>query len=92
MVERGHSSNNIGQETDREPMRSQMVRAREAEGRPCLLSISLMTGFPYADVPWMGPAVIAPRRRLSSTNWPGGCGRLAANSSSPAPARRRRCD
>ncbi len=51
--------NLLGQETDREPLRSLMVRAREAERRPCLLSTSLMAGFPYADVPWMGPAVIA---------------------------------
>jgi microcystin degradation protein MlrC len=51
--------NLLGQETDREPLRSLMVRVREAERRPCLLSTSLMAGFPYADVPWMGPAVIA---------------------------------
>jgi microcystin degradation protein MlrC len=51
--------NLLGQETDREPMRSLMARAREAERRPGLLSVSLMAGFPYADVPSMGPAVIA---------------------------------
>ena len=33
--------------------------AREAERRPGLLSVSLMAGFPYADVPEMGPSVIA---------------------------------
>ena len=51
--------NLLGQETDREPMRSLMAEAREAERRPGLLSVSLMAGFPYADVPEMGPAVIA---------------------------------
>lgn len=51
--------NLLGQETGREPIRSLMARAREAERRPGLLSVSLMAGFPYADVPDMGPAVIA---------------------------------
>jgi Metallopeptidase family M81 len=51
--------NLLGQETDREPMRSLMIRAREPERRHCLLTTSLMAGFPYADVTWMGPAVIA---------------------------------
>jgi microcystin degradation protein MlrC len=51
--------NLLGQDTNREPMRSLMKRAREAERRPGLLSVSLMAGFPYADVPEMGPAVIA---------------------------------
>jgi microcystin degradation protein MlrC len=51
--------NLLGQETAREPMRSLMAQAREAEKRPGMLSVSLMAGFPYADVPDMGPAVIA---------------------------------
>lgn len=51
--------NVLGQETDREPIRSLLALAREAERRPGLLSVSLMAGFPYADVPEMGPAVIA---------------------------------
>jgi microcystin degradation protein MlrC len=51
--------NLLGQETDREPMRSLMAWARDAERRPGLLSVSLMAGFPYADVPKMGPSVIA---------------------------------
>lgn len=50
--------NLLGQETDREPMRSLMKWAREAERRPGILSVSLMAGFPYADVPQMGPAVL----------------------------------
>lgn len=49
----------LGQETDREPMRSLMAAARELERRPGMLSVSLMAGFPYADVPEMGPAVIS---------------------------------
>jgi microcystin degradation protein MlrC len=49
----------LGQETDREPMQSLMVLARAAEERPGMLSVSVMAGFPYADVPQMGPAVIA---------------------------------
>ena len=90
--------NLLGQETDREPMRSLMARAREAERRPGLLSVSLMAGFPYADVPEMGPSVIAVAdgdrdrgRRTSPTSWPGGCGRPAASCSSPARVRKRRC-
>jgi microcystin degradation protein MlrC len=51
--------NLLDQETDREPLRSLMAQARDAERRPGLLSVSLMAGFPYADVPEMGPAVIA---------------------------------
>ncbi len=50
--------NLLGQETDREPLRSLMAEARAAERRPGLLSVSLMAGFPYADVPEMGPSVI----------------------------------
>jgi microcystin degradation protein MlrC len=49
----------LGQETDREPMRSLMDLARAAERRPAMLSASVMAGFPYADVPEMGPSVIA---------------------------------
>ena len=49
----------LGQETDREPMRSLVALAREAERRPGMLSASVMAGFPYADVPEMGPSIIA---------------------------------
>jgi microcystin degradation protein MlrC len=49
----------LGQETDREPMRSVMSLARAAERREGMLSTSVMAGFPYADVPEMGPSVIA---------------------------------
>jgi microcystin degradation protein MlrC len=50
--------NLLGQETDREPMRSLMAQARAIEREPGMLSVSVMAGFPYADVPDMGPAVI----------------------------------
>ncbi len=49
----------LGQETDREPMRSVMSAARAAERRPGMLAASVMAGFPYADVAEMGPSVIA---------------------------------
>lgn len=51
--------NLLGQATHREPMVSLMAKARQAENRPGMLSVSIMAGFPYADVPVMGPAVIA---------------------------------
>ena len=51
--------NLLGQDTNREPMKSLLAKARECEKRPGVLSVSLMAGFPYADVPDMGPAVIA---------------------------------
>lgn len=50
--------NLLGQDTDREPMRALMARAREAERRPGILSVSIMAGFPYADVPAMGPSIM----------------------------------
>jgi microcystin degradation protein MlrC len=50
--------NLLGQDTAREPMKSLMARARAVEARPGVLSVSLMAGFPYADVPDMGPSVI----------------------------------
>ncbi len=50
--------NLLGQDTAREPMATLMRLARRAEELPGVLSVSLMAGFPYADVPEMGPAVI----------------------------------
>jgi microcystin degradation protein MlrC len=46
------------QDTSAEPLRSFLARARELERRPGIASVSLMAGFPYADVPQMGPSVI----------------------------------
>jgi microcystin degradation protein MlrC len=51
--------NLLGQDTARPPMSDLMAQAREAEKRPGVLSVSLMAGFPYADVPDMGASVIA---------------------------------
>lgn len=50
--------NLLGQDTAREPMAGLMRHAREIETRPGILSVSLMAGFPYADVPDMGASVI----------------------------------
>ena len=50
--------NLLGQDTSREPMADLMRQAREVEKRPGILSVSLMAGFPYADVPEMGASVI----------------------------------
>jgi microcystin degradation protein MlrC len=52
-------ANILGQATDREPMTGLMAAARAAEQRPGVLSASVMGGFQYADVPCMGPSVIA---------------------------------
>jgi microcystin degradation protein MlrC len=49
----------LGQVTEREPMRSLLREARATEQRAGMLSVSVMAGFPYADVPEMGPSVIA---------------------------------
>lgn len=49
----------LGQDTSREPMVGLMAQARAAEARPGVLSVSLMAGFPYADVRDMGASVIA---------------------------------
>jgi microcystin degradation protein MlrC len=51
--------NILAQDTEREPLRSLMARARQAEQRSGMLSVSIMAGFPYADVLDMGPSVIA---------------------------------
>jgi microcystin degradation protein MlrC len=50
--------NLLGQDTSREPMSGLMRQAREMEALPGILSVSLMAGFPYADVPDMGASVI----------------------------------
>jgi microcystin degradation protein MlrC len=51
--------NLLGQDTGRAPMAGLMRQARAAEKLPGVLSVSLMAGFPYADVPDMGASVIA---------------------------------
>jgi microcystin degradation protein MlrC len=52
-------ANILGQATDREPMKGLMTAARETERQPGVLSVNVMGGFQYADVPCMGPSVIA---------------------------------
>ena len=46
-------------DTSREPLRAFMNEIRELERKPGLLTASLLPGFAYADVPQMGPSVIA---------------------------------
>jgi microcystin degradation protein MlrC len=59
IAKRSMIANILGQATDREPMKGLMAAARDAERRPGILSVSVMGGFQYADVPCMGPSVIA---------------------------------
>ena len=58
LVKRPMMMNLLGQHTQREPMASLLARAREAEKREKILSISILAGFPYADVPHVGPSVV----------------------------------
>jgi microcystin degradation protein MlrC len=51
--------NLLGQATDRPPMSDLMALARQAEKIPGVLSVSVMAGFAYADVPEIGASVIA---------------------------------
>lgn len=51
-------ANILGQDTTREPMISLMKLAREEETTLGMISVSIMGGFNYADVPCMGPSVI----------------------------------
>lgn len=51
--------NLLGQATDRPPMSDLMAMARAEEQKPGVLSVSVMAGFAYADVPEMGASVIA---------------------------------
>lgn len=51
--------NLLGQATDRSPMSDLMKLAREEEKKPGVLTISIMSGFAYADVPEMGVSIMA---------------------------------
>ena len=51
--------NLLGQATDREPMKRLIATARRVEREPGMLSVSVMAGFPYADVPDAGASVMA---------------------------------
>ena len=46
------------QVTAHPPMDELMQRVFDLERRPCILAVTLATGFPWADVPNMGPSVI----------------------------------
>jgi microcystin degradation protein MlrC len=46
------------QDTSRPPLLELMNEARATEKKPGMLSMSLLPGFPYADVPQMGPSII----------------------------------
>ena len=59
IAKRPMMANILGQATDREPMKGLMAAARQVEHRPGVLSVNVMGGFSYADVPNMGPSVIA---------------------------------
>src|SRR5262249_9046703 len=45
-------------DTSCEPLRSFMDETRGLERQPGILAASLLPGFPYADVPQMGPSVL----------------------------------
>lgn len=49
----------LAQETDRPPMRQLLARCREIEVEPRCIGISLLAGFPYADVASAGPSCVA---------------------------------
>ncbi|WP_051426306.1 M81 family metallopeptidase [Jiangella gansuensis] len=51
--------NIIAQGTAEEPMAGLLALARQAERRRGVLSVSVVEGFPYADVPEMGVSVVA---------------------------------
>src|SRR5260370_28925755 len=50
--------NIMAQETSREPMMSFMVEAGTLEQQLGILAASILPGFPYADVPQMGPSIL----------------------------------
>jgi microcystin degradation protein MlrC len=50
--------NIMTQDTSCEPMKGFMRAVRDLEKQPGVLSASLLPGFPYADVPQMGPSVV----------------------------------
>lgn len=49
----------VKQDTSTEPMASLLRFAREVESEPGMLDVSIVEGFPYADVPQMGMSVLA---------------------------------
>lgn len=49
----------VNQDTSTEPMAGILRLAREIEAEPGMVDVSVLEGFPYADVPHMGMSVIA---------------------------------
>lgn len=54
--------NIVKQDTSDEPMGSVLARCRELEAQPGMQDVSIAEGFPYADVPQMGMAVLVSHR------------------------------
>lgn len=52
-------SNIARQDTSEQPMSALLAEAQELSRRPGMLSVSLIEGFPYADVPQMGMSCLA---------------------------------
>jgi len=50
--------NILHQNTSRDPMRRILEEARRLEERPEILAANVAAGYPYADVPEMGPSVV----------------------------------
>src|SRR5581483_6708914 len=46
------------QDTSQEPLKLVLEECRSTEQKPGILAVSMLPGFPYADVPQMGPAFI----------------------------------
>jgi microcystin degradation protein MlrC len=83
-------------DTSAEPLRSFLAEARALEAKPGILAVSLLPGFPYADVPHMGPSLVVvadgdsglarlETDRLANHLWEGRA-RLVANLPDPATA------
>lgn len=50
------------QDTDTEPMAGLLTRSRELEAEDGVLDVSILEGFPYADVPFLGMSVLVTHR------------------------------
>lgn len=50
------------QDTDTEPMASLLAYSRELEAEDGVLDVSILEGFPYADVPFVGMSVLVTHR------------------------------
>jgi microcystin degradation protein MlrC len=50
--------NIMAHDTSRDPLRPFMDDCRSTERKPGVLAVSLLPGFPWADVPHMGPSIV----------------------------------